>query len=211
MFSGILDRDFIDNLVRLAGEAARADGATLYTVDSTRKFLKPFTVYNLPNSYIEGIGLVEVGTQCCGRAVQRKAPWIVSDMLSDPLFAEGVKGARNSDVRAAFSVPVISHEGEAVGSLACHFRKPYRPSHVDIERNEAFATLIATGLEQATSTGDADGWRGPFEAAVRDRDPHVVEEARTAIYARLEQSNNGVPAHDGTLLNALRVLRELAV
>ena len=62
-----------------------------------------------------------------------KKPWIVSGMLSDPLFKDGVGGAKNSDIRAAFSVAVITYDGDAVGSLACHYKTPYTPTKDDIE------------------------------------------------------------------------------
>ncbi len=44
MFSSVVDRNFYVNLVRLAAEAARADGSTLYTLDESGRFLKPFAV-----------------------------------------------------------------------------------------------------------------------------------------------------------------------
>jgi GAF domain-containing protein len=212
MFSGLVDRDFIANLVRLAGESARADGSTLYVLDPTGRFLKPFTVHKLPESYISGIGVVAVGTQCCGRAVAHRKPWIVSDMLSDPLFKDGVKGAEASDIRAGFSVPVIAHNGIAVGSLACHFRRPHTPTRTEIERNQSFATLIAHGLEHPTAA--KDGWRELFEAVLRERNPDalpaLIKEARTGILNRLElSSSGGTPADDETLADALRVLRDV--
>lgn len=92
-------------MVRLACELAGADGATLFLVDGP--VLRPYIVYNLPKEYIGGIGTVRVGSQCCGRAVERKKPWIVADMLTDPLFAEGRAGAVSSPIRAAFSIPVM--------------------------------------------------------------------------------------------------------
>jgi GAF domain-containing protein len=138
-----MDKGFVSNLVRLACEGAKADGATLYLVDRSKKFLEPYVVHNLPQSYIDGIGKVEVGTQCCGRAVQFKKPWIVADMFTDPLFKDGVKGALKSDIRAGFSVPVIDPNGEAIGSLGCHYKQPRTPSDYEIERNAIFATLIA--------------------------------------------------------------------
>jgi GAF domain-containing protein len=141
-----MDKPFISNLVRLACEGAKADGATLYLLDASKRFLEPFVVYNLPQSYINGIGKVEVGTQCCGRAVAFKKPWIVTDMYTDPLFRDGLKGALQSDIRAGFSVPVIDPNGEAVGSLACHYKQPRTPSDYEIERNTIFATLIAHTL-----------------------------------------------------------------
>jgi GAF domain-containing protein len=212
MFSRLVDRDFIDNLVRLAGQAAQADAASLFTLDPTASFLKPFSVYGLPKAYVDGIGPVALGTQCCGRAVAFKRPWIVEDMMTDPLFADGIKGAKTSDIRAGFSVPVINRGGTAVGSLACHFRRPYRPTEVDIERNQHFAVLIAEALEHVRA--EASSWREPFEAALQELDAGrragLIEKATSAIYARLEHSHSGgAPADEVALMGALRVLREL--
>jgi GAF domain-containing protein len=134
---------YFATMVRLACELAGAQGATLFLVDGP--VLRPYVIYNLPKEYVEGIGVVRVGSQCCGRAVEHKKPWIVTDMLTDPFFAEGRDGALGSPIRAAFSVPVIDEE-KAVGSLACHFTTPHSPAKIDIERNEVFAKLIAISL-----------------------------------------------------------------
>jgi GAF domain-containing protein len=131
-------------LVRLACEIADARGASLFLVDGS--VLRPYVIYNLPEEYIEGIGEVRVGSQCCGRAVDSRRPWIVTDMLEDPLFADGRRGASNSFIRAAFSVPVFEGD-EVIASLACHFANPHIPSGVDIDRNEHFARLIAITLK----------------------------------------------------------------
>jgi len=137
---------YLESMVRLAAEIANAYAASLFIVDGN--VLKPYILYNLPEEYVAGIGSVRVGSQCCGRAVESKRPWIVSDMLDDPLFAEGRDGAEKSLIRAAFSVPVIE-EGNAIASLACHYAKPYTPSALDIQRNEHFARLIAITMKGA--------------------------------------------------------------
>jgi len=138
-----MDRGFIANLVRLACEGARASGSTLFLVRG--EFLYPYAVNNLPEEYINGIGAVRVGTQCCGRAVAHKRPWVVTDMLTDPLFADGRAGAEASTIRAGFSVPVFDGD-RVIGSLACHYENPYTPTPWDIERNESFAKLIGVAL-----------------------------------------------------------------
>jgi len=138
-----MDRGFISNLVRLAAEGARATGSTLFLMRG--EFLYPYAVHNLPDEYIKGIGAVRVGTQCCGRAVAHKRPWVVSDMLTDPLFADGRAGAETSPIRAGFSVPVFDGE-RVIGALACHYENPYTPTPWDIERNESFAKLIGIAL-----------------------------------------------------------------
>jgi GAF domain-containing protein len=134
---------YLAKMLGVACEMAGAQGATLYVVDGP--VLKPYIIYNLPAEYIRGIGTVRVGAQCCGRAVEQKRPWIVSDMLTDPLFAEGRKGAVDSPVRAAFSVPVLDGDN-AIASIACHFISAHTPDPADIERNEVFARLFAISL-----------------------------------------------------------------
>ena len=138
-----MTKPYLAKMVQLACELAEAHGSTLYVVDGD--VLKPYVVYNLPQEYIEGIGTVRIGAQCCGRAVEQKKPWIVEDMLTDPLFAEGRDGALASPIRAAFSVPVLNRN-TAIASLACHFTAPHSPSALDIERNEVFARLISIVL-----------------------------------------------------------------
>jgi GAF domain-containing protein len=135
--------EYLGRMLGLACEMADADGATLFMVEGD--VLRPYLVYHLPIEYIRGIGDVRIGTQCCGRAVEHKRPWIVIDMLSDPLFADGREGALTSPIRAAFSVPVMDGD-TAIASLACHFTCSHSPSDVDIDRNQAFAKLFAISL-----------------------------------------------------------------
>lgn len=138
-----MTNSYLAKMVQLACDLADAQGATLFVVDGT--LLRPFIIYNLPREYIEGIGTVRIGAQCCGRAVQHKKPWIVRDMLADPLFADGRAGAEASPIRAAFSVPLLDGDA-AIASLACHFTQPHEPTRLDIERNEVFAKLITITL-----------------------------------------------------------------
>jgi GAF domain-containing protein len=130
--------------VRVAAEIADAYGASLYLVHGD--VLHPYIIYNLPEEYVAGCGEVRVGSQCCGRAVESKKPWIVTDMMADPLFADGRDGAEKSLIRAAFSVPVFKGNN-VIASLACHFAGPHTPSALDIDRNEHFARIIAIILE----------------------------------------------------------------
>jgi GAF domain-containing protein len=148
-------------LLRLACEIADAQGASLFLVRGD--VLEPYVIYNLPKDYVAGIGEVRVGSQCCGRAVQARKPWIVTDMLKDPLFADGRDGAANSPIRAAFSVPVFQGD-QVIASLACHYTAPHVPSAVDIDRNEHFARLIAITLKaRGTAIPTAPIFAGPLD------------------------------------------------
>jgi GAF domain-containing protein len=70
-------------------------------------------------------------------------PWIVSDMLTDPLFSTARSASEVSPIRAAFSVPAIAEDGECLGSLACHYDDIYTPTAEQIRKNEVWASMIA--------------------------------------------------------------------
>lgn len=135
----------LTNLVKLAVDGARAKSGSLYMLDAEKNVLKPAVVVGLPEDYVRGCGEVAVGDQCCGRAVEHKKPWVVADMHTDPLFANARGASEASGIRAGFSVPVLDGDG-VLGSLACHYTKPFRPSEYDIERNRVFATLIGFAI-----------------------------------------------------------------
>ena len=140
--------EHLAELVVLAADGARSNSASLYVVDEQSQTLKPGVVYNLPAEYIAACGDVKIGDQCCGRAVAHRREWVVSDMLTDPLFESARKAAKVSPIRAGFSVPVCDGEGRVVAALACHYDKPFTPTNYDIERNKMFAKLIAAAIDE---------------------------------------------------------------
>jgi hypothetical protein len=160
-------------MLGVACEMANAHGATLFIVDGD--ILRPYLIYNLPAEYIHGIGEVRVGAQCCGRAVEHRKPWIVTDMLTDPLFAEARAGAVAWPIPAAFSVPVLDRDN-TIASLACHFTQPHTPISLDIERKP--------------------GPRG----RLRDRPPHATPDSRRPAPLRpLIRHHKGPPTQDALI------------
>lgn len=138
----------LGDLVQLAASAAQSKASSLYMKDETGEFLKPLVTWGLSEAYIANCGDVRIGEQCCGRAVAQRKVWVVSDMLNDPLFAAARQAAVESPIRAAFSVPVIDANDEAIGSLACHFSEVHTPTSSEIERNRTWASLIAYTISQ---------------------------------------------------------------
>ena len=141
-------RTALGHLVQLAAESGNCTSASFYIADWGEKVLKPLVTYGLPPSYVEACGNVRIGDQCCGRAVENRKPWIVSDMLTDPLFASAKEAALVSPIRAAFSIPVIDDTGRVLGSLACHYDKPHTATDDEIKRNQTWAGLVAHTMSQ---------------------------------------------------------------
>ena len=136
-------KNAVGELVQMAAEAGNCKAASLYLADWPSRVLKPLVTFGLPPEYVEACGDVRIGDQCCGRAVEHRKPWVVSDMLTDPLFVSARDAALRSPIRAAFSVPVVNDAGECLGSLACHYGEPHFPLLEEIERNKTWAEMIA--------------------------------------------------------------------
>jgi GAF domain-containing protein len=143
-------------LVQLAAEAANCKAASIYIADWQEQVLKPLVTFGLPPAYVEACGNVRIGDQCCGRAVQNRKPWIVSDMLTDPLFASAREAAVTSPIRAAFSVPIVDEAGVCFGSLACHYAEIHSPSLEEINRNKLWAEMIGHAMSQYKAAGLTD-------------------------------------------------------
>jgi GAF domain-containing protein len=139
----------IFGLVKMAAATSGTDMGSLFLLQSD-KVLHPYILLNLPKTYLEGCSTVPVGTQCCGRAVLHKIPWIVEDMWSDPLFIDCRAAAKNSGIRAGFSIPVINDFGECLGSLAAHFREVHRPGQETLETMQMMGNLLAYALTKST-------------------------------------------------------------
>jgi putative methionine-R-sulfoxide reductase with GAF domain len=140
--SGDLKRA-LGELVQMAAESAHSKFGSFYVVDRSENVLKPLVTYGLPQAYIEECGNVRIGDQCCGRAVQHRKPWTVSDMLSDPLFESAREAAMKSPIRAGFSVPVIDENGNCLGSLASQYDEVHVATPEEIVRNQIWAEMIA--------------------------------------------------------------------
>jgi GAF domain-containing protein len=147
----------LSTFVHLIAQDAKSTAASIYAVDTANQVLKPLVTYGLPQSYVKNCGDIPIGEQCCGRAVAHRKPWIVSDMLSDPLFESAKKAALESPIRAAFSVPIIDDRDHCLGSLACHYSEAHIPPKEAIKRNEEWASLLAHAISQYKANGNGRG------------------------------------------------------
>lgn len=139
-------KETVRKLVAASAASLGSDMGSFFIISRERGVLVPYVTLNLPDEYLAGCSVVELGDQCCGRAALHKLPWIVEDMWSDPLFSTAAEGAKKSGIRAALSMPVLAADGECLGSLAAHFRDPFKPNLYQLERQSLFAKLIGFAL-----------------------------------------------------------------
>jgi two-component system cell cycle sensor histidine kinase/response regulator CckA len=96
-----------------------ADGVTL------RSAAAP----SLPQGYCQAIDGTRTGPGfgSCGTAAYRKQPVVVSDIASDPLWAEYRHLALPYGLRACWSTPIATQDGTILGTFAVYYREPRSP------------------------------------------------------------------------------------
>ncbi|PYJ43971.1 MAG: hypothetical protein DME80_07485 [Verrucomicrobia bacterium] len=99
-------------------------------MDANGKQLRHGGAPNLPKAYTEAIDGAFIGASVgsCGTAAYRAEQVIVSDIATDPLWADFRDLALAHSLRACWSTPIFSSEGKVIGTFAMYYREPRSPS-----------------------------------------------------------------------------------
>ena len=83
---------------------------------------------SLPDDYNRAIDGAPIGPRVgsCGTAAYTGRPVVVSDIATDPLWADFKDLALAADLRACWSTPILSKRGDVLGTFAIYYREPMR-------------------------------------------------------------------------------------
>jgi PAS domain S-box-containing protein len=123
----------LDSLCRLAEEQAPNVLASILLVE--HNVLRHGGAPSLPKAYTDAIDGVAIGpcVGSCGTAAHRGEQVIVSDIATDPLWADYRAAALPHSLRACWSTPIFSSEHQVIGTFAMYYRQPGSPSPHDQE------------------------------------------------------------------------------
>lgn len=98
--------------------------ASILLTDPERRRLRHCAAPNLPPSFNQAIDGMEIGPKVgtCGAAAYRKQPVYVRDIANDPLWADYRELALGYGLRACWSAPILSSQGEVLGTFALYYR-----------------------------------------------------------------------------------------
>jgi len=99
---------------------------------------------SLPPAFLDAIDGMVIGPSAgvCGTAMYRRQPVVVSDVREDPLCADYRALAAAHGLRACWSTPIVSHEGQVLGSFAMYYGEVHHPNSAETQLI-GFATRIA--------------------------------------------------------------------
>ncbi len=131
-----------------------AELGAILLLDRDRDELETVVSLGLPAAYLERFGRMPVGVGACGLAVERREPVIVEDLKAegqgDPSAdVSPAEAARLGGFRACFSVPLVSRNGDLLGTIATFFRDPHRPTERQLRMVEQYVRQAADSIDNA--------------------------------------------------------------
>jgi PAS domain S-box-containing protein len=160
----------LDALCRLVEELAGGTLSSILLLDPNAGCLRHGAAPSLPAVYVEAIDGLAIGPSAgsCGTAAYSGQPVVVSDIATDPRWADYRDLALAHGLRACWSTPILSAGGRVLGTFAIYFREarsrtPYEYNIIEhvthlasiaVEREEAEEAQLRLGAIVASS-GDA--------------------------------------------------------
>lgn len=154
--SGAPVSDVLQVLCRIIEEQSPGLLCSILLLDADRRTLRHGAAPSLPERYNKAIDGVMIGPNAgsCGTAAYRGEPVIVSDIASDPLWVDYRDLALGHGLRACWSTPIMSKQGEVLGTFAVYYREPRSPSRQHLQLIERAAHLVRITIERKR-VGDA--------------------------------------------------------
>ncbi|PYI75572.1 MAG: hypothetical protein DMF04_10035, partial [Verrucomicrobia bacterium] len=99
---------------------------------------------NLPEAYVKAVDGAPIGPRngSCGTAMFTRRPVVVTDVMTDPLWVDYRELARICGLSACWSTPILSAQGEVLGSFAMYRQEKRGPQPEEMRLTE-IATHIA--------------------------------------------------------------------
>jgi PAS domain S-box-containing protein len=138
---------------------------------------------SLPDDFNRAIDGQAIGPNAgsCGTAAYRNQQVIVTDIASDPLWAEYRALALPHGLRACWSTPVRSGDGRVLGTFALYYREPRTPSTADLELIARVTHLTSIAIERARAEAALHESEAKFRA--------IIESSPVAMAVNDERQN----------------------
>jgi PAS domain S-box-containing protein len=136
--------DVLSSLVLLMEGQAEGLRCSILLLNRDGKHVRHGAAPNLPEAYVKAVNGAPIGPRngSCGTAMYRRRSVVVTDVLTDPLWADYRDLAKICGLRACWSTPIISAQGDVLGSFAM-YRAENRGPLPEENRLTQIATHIA--------------------------------------------------------------------
>ena len=140
----------LDALCRLVEEQSGDVLCSVLMLDRDGIHLRHGAAPSLPRSYTDAVDGLAIGPGAgsCGTAAYRAERVIVSDIATDPLWADYRELALAHSLRACWSTPMLSSDGRVVGTFAMYYREPRLPLAHEQDIIDRITPMAAVAVER---------------------------------------------------------------
>lgn len=125
----------LNALIRIVESTSRTGVlGSILLLDADGKHLRHGAAPSLPPAYMQSIDGGEIGpcAGSCGTAAYLGAAVFVSDIATDPLWADYKQIALPHGLRACWSTPILTRGRKVLGTFAMYHREPREPTVRDL-------------------------------------------------------------------------------
>ena len=136
--------DVLTSLVILMEGQAEGLRCSILLLNRDGKHVRHGAAPNLPEAYVKAVDGSPIGPRngSCGTAMYTRKPVVVTNVMTDPLWTDYRELAQICGLRACWSTPIVSWQGDVLGSFAM-YRQETRGPQPEETRLTEIATHIA--------------------------------------------------------------------
>jgi len=131
---------------------AQTDGlrCSILLLSNDGKHVRHGAAPNLPEAYVKAVDGLPIGPRVgsCGTSMYLRKPVVATDVLTDPLWSDYRDLANSCGLRACWSTPIISSDGDVLGSFAMYRQEPRGPNAEETRLTEAATHIASIAIER---------------------------------------------------------------
>jgi len=145
--------EVLRSLTRLIESHSKGMLCSIFLLDEDGLHLRYGVAANLPEAYRAATDGVCIGPNVgsCGAAAYLRQPVFVSDIVSHPNWANFRAVVLQSGLRAAWSTPIMSHDGKVLGTFCMYYREVRHPSPGEIQLIDYASRIAGIAVERDRS------------------------------------------------------------
>jgi PAS domain S-box-containing protein len=142
--------EILEKLVRVVEAQFAGLLCSVLLLDEDGQHVRHGAAPSLPEAYRDAIDGLCIGPKAgsCGTAMYRREPVVVTDILQDPLWESFRDLVQPYGFRACWSIPILTHSGEALGSFAMYYSEPRSPGPAETRALEMATHLAGIAVER---------------------------------------------------------------
>ncbi|HZX29164.1 MAG TPA: ATP-binding protein [Telluria sp.] len=152
---------------------AQSDGlfCSVLLLDEDGEHIHPGAGPNMPADYMAALDGLPIGPMAgsCGTAMYRRETVVVTDVLSDPLWAPYTAVIEPYGFRACWSTPIFLRDEEVLGSFAMYYKEVRSPGPFELDLIAVATNLAGIAIERTRRADQLDRYHHHLEQLVVQR------------------------------------------